>query len=103
MRKFIIPLVIAVIVFSIIRASDARESQAHCRGYRIVSLGDVYEDVLDKCGPPDDYSYSVNAFGVKVAIELRYDRGGGQFPVYLFFDFQRGNRCTGIRFGSERN
>lgn len=77
------------------------ETNGYCQGYKIISLGDRYDDALDKCGDPAGYSYFVNGFGVRVAIELRYDHDRGQYPVYFLFDLRRGI-CTRIRAGTER-
>ena len=100
MKNLIISAVVilAVLIFSF---PAFAERDGHCRGSRIVSLGDRYDDVLAKCGDPDDYSYFVNRFGVRMAVELRYDRDKGQFPMYLFFD--RSGICIRIRMGAERN
>jgi hypothetical protein len=102
MKKLIISLAIIFIVFASfsLHQEALGETNGQCRGYRIVSLGDRYEDVLSKCGDPDDYSYFVNGFGVRVAIELKYDRDAGQYPVFFYFNGR--GICARIRFGSER-
>ena len=92
-------VILAALAFYFPHPHAFAETDGQC-GNRIISLGERYEDVLSKCGNPDNYSTFVNGFGVQVAIELKYDREKGQYPVYFFFD-KRGI-CTRIRMGSER-
>jgi hypothetical protein len=98
-RSIIAAIALGLIVYSVPVFAD---TNGDCGGHRIISLGDRYEDVLSKCGDPDDYSYFINGFGVRVAIELRYDKAKGQFPTYFYFDLRRDGVCTRIRLGAER-
>jgi len=94
--KKIIRIGFALGILGILALGCAHQSASragYC-GQTLISLGDRYSIVLNKCGEADEYYYYRNNLGLRLGTRLTYGQTEEEHPVYVYFD--RWGKCIKI-------